>query len=382
MIRLKRNTIFHILIVLLTFFTVVTPTDSLGVKKVLLILTITYGLLIDRKFSKNIGTVIFLFFAILTLIIISLFNGSTLGTSLSVLYPFLYVLVGIMAADTMVDFEKIFSDVLIFLSIVIITTAALDMLHLVLVPNNILMTYISLWGEGQISTSEDAIFHYVIFLNGSPLILYNVAKFGFNKRYGLLLISVLGLFFSGTRANIYMALIILVVALLFAFKNMLLVIFTVLIGLPTVEFFRLQIQSINEAKSGGDYARELKLEVIQSELGNSVRNWVFGKGLGSYYYGPEKRVFNLIQYGYINTSEWSYMELIRQAGIIGLVIVMIIILRPLIILFFQKQYYVVVGVLAYLVVATVDPFLITSTGFILYAVTYYLSKREYIELVG
>ncbi|MDI6544829.1 hypothetical protein QMA57_04970 [Leuconostoc suionicum] len=376
MIRLKTSSLFHKLIVLLTFFTIMTPADSLGVKKILLFLTITYGLLIDRKFSKHIKTVIFLFLGLMTLILFSLFNGSSLGASLSIIYPFIYILVGLMSADMKVAFENIFSKILLFLSLIIVGTAILDMAHLVSISSNSLMNYIIMLGEGQISVSNDAIFHYVIFLNGSPLILYNVAKYGFKQKYMLLIISVLGLFFSGTRANIYMALVILVIVVLFALKNLLISIFTILIGASTFELFKLKSQSINQAKSGGDYARELKLEVIQSELGSNIRNWMFGKGLGSYYYGPEKRIFNVIQYGYVNTSEWSYMELIRQAGVIGLVIVMIIIVKPLITLLSQRQYYPVVGVVSYLIVATVDPFLITSTGFILYAVTYYLCKRK------
>ncbi|MBS1008510.1 hypothetical protein [Leuconostoc suionicum] len=374
MIKIKTTLIFGILAVFLVLSTVVTPTDSLGIKKILLVLTILCGIIIDRSFFQNIKLIGSLAVAVLALIVFSLFNGSSFGASITVLYPIVYIFVGIISADIGIDFEKIFSRVVICLSLIITVTALLDMFHLLTIENNPVMNYISTTGEGQISTSSDAIFHYVIFLNGSPLILYNVAKFGFQRKYKLLLVSVLGLFFSGTRANIYMAIIILLIIIIFSLKNLLLSILVFLASLFGVEFLKYKNDSINQAKASGDMVRELKLESIKTELGNNFYNWNFGKGLGSYYYGPEQQVFNIVQYGYINTSEWSYMELIRQGGIFGLIIILVIIIKPLVTLLRHKVYYAVIGLVSYLIVATVDPFLITSTGFILYSVMYYLSK--------
>lgn len=376
---MKKNKLiycFQVLVTVLVFFTLLTPTDSLGFKKYSLFITLIFGIILDRKVLSHYKIIIGLTLSFLLLSIISVFNGTSFGGAVSVLYPIVYIFIGLICIDLDINFEKIFSNILIILSLIIVVSALLDMTHLVEIFSNPLVNYISNLGEGQISISSDAIFHYVIFLNGSPLILYNVSKFGFQKYYAGLILSVLALFFSGTRANIYMAIVIVVIIVLIKNKNILLKILLFLTASIFYEFFQIKNNSINQAKSGGDFAREMKLEVIKSELGNSGQTWFFGKGLGSYYYGPVTRVFNTLQYGYINTSEWSYMEVIRQTGLLGLVIFMTIICMPILKLSKKKNYYPVLGGAAYLIVAIVDPFLITSTGFILYSVLYYLNYRK------
>lgn len=355
------------LVVFLTFFTILTPRDMLGLKKFFLGLTLLF----------NFGTIIcgvkrnpaIFYFAIvlptLMFFLTSLVSGLWVE-AISYLYPFVYVLLVFPILKFDINIEKITLYVGKIMAIVIVLSCFLDLFSIMDIYSNPLLIWLNSNGEAKISKSAYAMFYYVIFFNASPILFFNLVHYIQKKSKLNIALIFMALLFTGTRINIILGTAILIYAILFytnkaTFKIVFLlaIIFTVLFFGNDILF---RINQLFEVKSGGDSVRLGTITSIINALNSEKLYWLTGMGFGSTYY-------NVGRFAYVATSELSYLEFVREIGILFSVVVFSFLLYPLIKLY-RKDKFSFLFYASYLFAGAFEPFIFTSTGFFVIMLMY------------
>ncbi|MGC6769605.1 O-antigen ligase family protein [Enterococcus sp. LJL51] len=374
-IRFGKRSIQKLLISLFLFFAVFTPADSLNLKLFFfsIILLINISLFLD--FYRKKENLYLLFYTLIfpaILFIVSLILTGNFSDTLKYFYVFTYLLLIPIVERYKIDYIKIFMNCLNIISLTIVLSSLLDLLGILSIYVNPLLQFLSTNGEAQISLSMYAIFKYVLFLKGSPLLIISLCYYTWHYRLGWATVSFLGLILSGTRANIYMALMaIVVLAFINNRSRWLKPIFLIVLILIVILFggnFIDKVETINWAKSTGDSIRELNAQSILLSMKSNPLSYFIGNGAMSAYYG-------LGRGEYLMTSELSYLELFRQTGLLGIIPFGLFLLRPLATFVVKKNSWLLIGYSFYLIKCVFDPFLFTSTGFLLYVLVYYEMRR-------
>jgi len=193
----------------------------------------------------------------------------------------------------------------------------------------------------------------------------------------------LGLFFSGTRANMLSGILIVVFFILFYllyYKKALLsfiftLSFTSLFGVVLVLQLLSEINHSNIVKTG-------HLESSMSLFSeNPLRFLLVGTGPGSMFYTTG---FDEVTV----QTELTYLELIRNYGLIFTLLFIFIFCIPFLNIINNNKYdkllkfSLFIGYLSYLFIAGTNPLLISSTGFIVIAIMFYNSQNNILEEMG
>ncbi|WP_462400499.1 hypothetical protein [Lacticaseibacillus pantheris] len=361
------------LISIMSLFAILTPAGSgtsvnfkvllLGAIILLNLFTII-GYFLNGENLAN--TLLFVFFPLVLLIISS--TQVEISKVLASDYVFLYMWVLPVLIRYNINFQRIFLFAIKITAALIVISAFLDKFGGVGVYSNPILTFLDTSGNAQVSVSANAIFGYVIFLNASPLILILLVQSLSAKNFLYSVLAVLGLFFSGTRANIYMAIVVTVLFLIFYVKSPVIrlgvIMIIALVGLRFGSDFMQRVRSINDAKINGDSIRNETVPAIFDSMRQNPLSYFVGNGLGSSYYSAARG-------GVTQGSEWSYFELVRQMGVAGAGVFALILLRPLQLLKSRETMWLGWSYVGYLVIAVTEPFIFTSTGFLLYLFLYY-----------
>lgn len=358
------------------FFAIMMPSDVYNVKLILLAILLIINLpdIIDFFLRhQNLKITLIILVIPIFLSIISIINTGMVVSTIKYYYVYSYIFIIPILIKYQIDYRKIFFSILFIMSLIIVISALLDMTSLITLQDNLLLQFLNNNGDAKISKSTNAIFYYVIFFNASPLLIvlnnYNLYK----KKWFFLAISQLSILFTGTRANIYLSLTMLLIYILFFEKSIIIKIFTSLVAilfmLLFLDKFMFRIELINDAKAHGDLIRSLTKEsIIINIKENAPQSYIFGTGAASEYFSYGRNEI-------VSFSELSYWELFRQSGILGFTNFVLMISLPFNKLIKTKKYWLLISLISYLFVSMVDPFLFTSTGFILYSYVYY----EYIK---
>lgn len=374
-LKFKGFLTYYIFLVFI-FFSIFTPADTFGLKKITFSLILILNFNIVLRFFQKKKNFYYLFNIVifpLILLTFSIFLTGSIVYPIRSLYIYIFLCIIPIVEEYDINFNKVFSNMCLLLSLLIIILVLIDLIGRSDVRSLSIVKFLNASGEAQISISDYAIFKFVIFLYGSPLILPAFCYFFYNGELLKSLICILGIFLSGTRGNIFAGCIAFVVLLLFNKKYkyrffIFLFIFFVFIVF-FYETFVSKIETINWAKSAGDSVRSLNKESIQFEVLKSPFKFLFGSGLGSYYYASGNGRM-------LSTSELSYWEFFRQVGLFGFIPVIFFLIHPIKKLLFSKQFFwVFVSYTLYLCKSYVDPFLFTSTGFIFLSLVYYNYRK-------
>lgn len=364
--------ITKLLVVVLIFVTIFFPSDLFGMKKISLILILVINFPIILSFfllKKNIKYLFLIVLSPILLYLISLLTYFNPIENLKYFYVYSYLWIVPVFIEFDIDFKKYFMLSLNLMTFIILISVVLDVTTIYNVHNNLILNYLNDSGNAKISTSTNAIFHYVLFFNTSPLLIVLMLYQVNTKKYFMSILTLLALFFTGTRANIYTAVICFIVYYLFYEKSILKKCTVFLISILSLFVFKEglleRIWRINDAKSYGDEIRRLTMYSIKEDIqtGNLFHK-IFGKG-------PSKPYFNYGRMEISQFSELSYMELLRQIGYFGSFLFLILICDFFVRLMKNKKYWLAISLGSYLTTAIVDPFLFTSTGFILYSLCYF-----------
>lgn len=369
------------MVVFFLFFALVTPADSLKLKLLSFVCVIFFNINKILAFltkKKNLFYTFYMIFFPVILFILSSFNNQNWVEMIKFFYVFSYLLLIPICESRGINLLKYFIYILNIISYIIVISALLDKIGLLGINNNPILMFLNNAGEAQISVSPYAIFHYVIFLNASPLVLISFSYYLFQKKYAFAGLNFLALILSGTRANIYLGIVMILLYVLFdksirLFKPLLVLGLTMLIILYGSSFYE-KVTIINWAKSQGDEIRTLNLESIKIAMNNSWQNYIFGMGARTSYFSYARNEL-------INESELSYIELLRQIGLIGLIPLIAFLIKPIYRLITDRRFiWLALSFSLYLFKCYFDPFLFTSTGFILIAVVYFEYRKSLTEV--
>jgi hypothetical protein len=230
--------------------------------------------------------------------------------------------------------------------------------------------------------------YYLVFFRTSPIsvISLSVALFLlFSKRkvkyflHGC--IFFLCLFFSGTRANILSGVLIVVFLTLFYllyYKNSL-VIFIFTFFSASLMGMMLVMRLLTDETSGSSRVKAGHIESTLLLFSETPFRFLFvGTGPGSTFYTIG---FDEITH----MTELTYLELIRNYGLIFTLLIVLLLCVPFINIINNKQYdkflkiSLFLGYLAYLFIAGTNPLLIGSTGFVVVAVMFYISRKNILK---
>lgn len=396
MIGIKRydELIGEFLVLLLTISIVLDPTDQwFHLKVPLFILCFFYNLKSKQLSSIWIPIVFFIVFFVTYLF--QKFNYFVLVNLAAVratfkTFLFSLLVVGITNKNKTKLFKAFFVVVLfqssfcVFLSLLLRINYQLATRIISLIPNT---TYGYDYNFMVTQRSFIGIELFGIYYKTSPLatlaLAFSSYIFLFYKKKQYLiysLIFILFLFFSSTRANVLAALIIpsfMIVYFLIIKKRFVLaeLILIILMGLALILFLKF-------VSDKGDFSLNIKAlhrmsykEIFQA---NPLRYVFVGEGPGSLF-------FTKAVNEYWTNTELSYYDLIRNYGLVFSIIIMLVFLFPLLkyCILKNKALYISVsfGYIVYLLIAATNPYLLSSTGFFMYTIVFYISKIDPIKEV-
>lgn len=220
----------------------------------------------------------------------------------------------------------------------------------------------------------------VLLLSYSLYLLFKTHKKKYFIHSSLFMANLL---FSGTRANILSALLIVCFIFLFHlyFDKKSIFFFPVLTFLciaGALILIFLLITTKDASASVKDLHMESEWDLF---LSNPIRTFFVGYGPGSMFYTKGWKMFT-------SQTEVSYMELIRNYGFFGAAGIIFMFLYPFILMFKNKKYEPMLklslslGYLAYLFIAGTNPFLNCATGYLTMSIFYYMANTDITKETG
>lgn len=181
----------------------------------------------------------------------------------------------------------------------------------------------------------------------------------------ILLINCLGMFFAGTRNNMAVA-IFLPITIIFLNSKRKALIGSFFIG--CIVFFSVgYINEIQILLSPQEVSNEAKLGFVKDyfEIFKNPVDLIFGQGLGAYHFWSASR-------GYFYITELTYLEIIRNFGLIMGMIMMMLLLFPVMYAYFVRKSFtekhIIVGYFFYLIMCISNPLFFSSLGMLILSI--------------
>lgn len=369
----------HILTTIFVFFAVITPADSLGLKisSFILILFLNIDVIVKKSFERKFRLVGFhVFIFPLILLVLSILMGGTLYLTISNIYMATYAGIIIVIFNNKINYERKLLNTLLIASLIIVFIASFDLLRILDLYDNSLAMYLHNSSEAMIGKSPQYWSYYVIFLKASPLILILLGNALHERNYKVAALATAALFLSGTRANLFAALI-LIATYVVNIKDkkikieknikVMLVALPLLILLLFYERIYGYISYIFLSKASSDLNKLGDLNEIISTFIRYPLAIITGTGFGTD-----------SKFGIINgTSELALFDLWRKNGLIGLTIFLYFVLKPIRSLWrdrINRKY--IYMYLSYLLVAMTNPLFFSSTAYIMYIYIYIIYYKN------
>jgi len=302
----------------------------------------------------------------LVLIFMSFVNNQNMYNAISGAYSasLILLVIPIIRLEISDEYKKIFEYVLFGGVVFTDVLALLDILRIYdLNQASAFRTFYYDMGIGYMGKSVAYSSYYRIFLKTSPLFIFLLDVFWNDRKWIKLYITFIAIYFSGTRANIIVAVIYIIWRLLFkVFKNkrnqlfVAIFVICVIIGISGNIFDVLEQMMTTSGSVASDAIRSGQFKGLMEEI-KKPTTFLFGTGFGTKFfdYGRAREISGV---------ELSYFDLLRQIGIIMFIPLMNFIFKPLwnkkIDMSFKISY------LGYLAIAFTNPLLFTSTAYLAY----------------
>ncbi len=364
----KRIDILRILVAVSVVYCILFPADKLNIKEIIIVITLLFYLL-DNRDNLRISKFIFGYGIVFPIILVSysILRGTSLGSTLSYGYVWIYLLLLPAITKYKIDIKKPFFFATYIVSLIIDFIMIADVLGVFTIYSNPVSTFFMDMDELQgLGKGVLATFGYSIYYKSCPLILVTYGYMIYKKKYMLCLPLLLSMLACGTRANFLMSVFITVAVPILCFdkksKKMLFVLIIFGVGIYLLPEIYDKLVALNSLKY--DRSESVKFSDMQTIFGllsNNLFNLLFGLGVGSSFYS--------VRGSYMTTFELSYIDYLRQVGLVGISFFCVFILRPVKKLF-TNQRWLLIGYISYLAVAFTNPLLVTSTSFMLYLLVY------------
>ncbi|MCR5685715.1 MAG: hypothetical protein K6G81_09920 [Lachnospiraceae bacterium] len=371
----------YLLLLTFTVNTVFLPYDTFGLKKGSLILL----LIINAReifFCEN-RKAILIFGLVLTSINIAVSILSTLNIVGEVMAGYMgYILLLYPVIEKhKIDYERMLEYTLLALAVVMVGIMVLDLSKIYPIAQNSLVQWMNetenatLFGIGAASISG-----YGLFFKTAPMFAMGIAIAAERRNFFGFLIMAAAMLISGTRADFLVGL---CVALFCIVKRKnaastsitALLVFSVAVFIVIDGRFIERVNYVFTSKNHNDLIRSGLITATMDGWKYDPLSFFTGSGFTS-------KIYDRIRDQYMDITEVSYWNLLRQVGLVPFIATMIAFLYPAGQLFVRKEHlYVIVGLIGYLLIAYTNPLLYSSTGFAILLYMYYLWYREEQETV-
>lgn len=374
---IQLKSIVSFLFFVLVFNVLLLPNDTFNIKMMSLFLLLCISV-VNIRIEYKYELLIFLCGLILPVITImmSIIETGEIYGNISYGYVGTILLLYFSIKRYKVDLVRIFIICATILAIVEFLVFILNITNVV----NLFSNPIALWfektnnalmGEGL----EHTVFGSLFYIKSASVLLileaYSISK----KNYFLLIITCIGLFCTGTRANVFLMIFVLVIFFIKMIDNIqlkILSMFILLIGVMYVLFGTTVLNGIEEIfvrKSGDDSIRNGHLISLISYWRTHFPEFLMGAG----YTG---RFFSSGVNEYVSQIELSYLNILFQIGIFWSIPFYALLVYPFLKIkkmnesSYKIEQALIMGYFCYLLVCVVDPFLYNSTGIFVILLTY------------
>lgn len=345
------------------------PADVLNIKEILFTIPVALYFLFVSE-SVIVPRYIFAYgiiYPILT-IVYSCIRGNEVSSVISYGYEWFILLLVLVTVACRVDLKKIFFAATYFIALIIDVVFIFDFLGIIPLGSNPISVFFSNMNEFQgLGKGIFSTFGYSIYYRSCALVLVTYSYLLYKRNYVLCVPIVLSMLVCGSRANFLMAAFIsAAVPLLCTKKPSKKVIVVVLLTVVAFAFLPALLEkmmALNDLKF--ERSESIKItdaKVIFSNANSNFLNLLLGTGVGSSFYSPRGVE--------MKTTELSYIDYFRQAGIFGIIILAAFLIKPVKWLF-NNERWLLIGYVCYLIVAGTNPLLVTSTSFMLYVLVYH-----------
>lgn len=365
-------------LIIFLFISIFFPNDIYAIKKIsfILIIFINIKLILEEMLKpKNIIITFFGFLFPTVLICTSFFITNNLSLVISRGFAFYIIILVFIINRRNIDIGSKIIKILNIQVIFILALVILDMIGIMSINNSPIRDFIYKHDIGYIGKSINYPFYYKVFFKTSPLLI--IALFNnFNKKNkSMFLATCIAILLTGARANVafsFLTLLLYYINLNHKKISMLkLTIILIISTILSVTLFIFMPKIIDIFIIKGYESDLVRIGHIKGVLEVWEKNpitFITGTGLGSYFFS--------YSVGYANSIEIPYIDLIRQVGIINFSVYMIFIIYPIILKktsSYKKYLYV-----GYLLIASTNPLLISSTGYLIYTYMYVgINNRKY-----
>lgn len=384
-IIIKRNqydkgmTLGTLIVIVLEFIFVFSalfmPTDNYNIKKIFFVLIIIVCMpSVIRK--MKISQFAFLDFMsigfplVFILISVLCFNNS-FNAAFTIGHCGIYFLLFFAISDDKYEYQQV---VLTVLKIEVLITFISGLLHysgLVPIQNNTIFQFLrstsnAMVGSGYYWTS----FGLMAWLKSSPLFILLLSDCLQKKKYLWAVITCAGIYFSGSRANVF-TMIILVFAYAIMYHpqtkaEIILKTFIIAVILGGMIFMlpkmALSFSDIMTRRSRNDIVRTGYFSDLISLYKEKPLSIIWGTGFGSElyvsYYGEYRRIIEL-----------SFIDILRQIGLIGMIPFLYFIFFPVKSIALKSEWTAFAYIL-YIIIAATNPLLYSSTAYVVYIYAY------------
>lgn len=378
-LKIGRNFLNSLMLVILVIICLVFPNDILGLKKItfILLLLINFSVIFKSIRQSNVISVYGLIFPLVLWGYSFFLMGDIITPFLRVFCCFMLLLL-YPILNYKIDYQRIIlktSWIIVFITLAILI---MDLVGIIDVnSSNLIHDFFYEHEIGMMGKSSIYSGYYKIFMKASPILtftLFNAAK---RRKYFQIILVLLTLLVSGTRANMLIPIGMLIVCYVISEKKKKNYV------LKTVMVFLLIIVAIIMAND--IWSNFYQIFIAKGVTSDGVRmgHWkglleqykrnpilvVSGTGMGSNFYS-----YGLNEY--TSSIELPYLDMFRQMGMIFFIAFMIFILKPL----FSRNIdlYMKCAYCAYLLIAATNPLLFSSTAFLVYIFLY----QQYYEKAG
>ena len=359
-----RDILTAVLLILFACNVVFLPADNFGLKKASFFLLVFANLDRLTKLQTNDELFAGIFgFGLTTYCICKsvLLNGDIAG---DIGYGFAgyILLLYIIIKKSKMPLVHIMMNLLAVMALMITISGVLDQTGILSVYYNKPLMWMYHNNNALVGSTPDLPIGISIFLFASPLLLLAIPWFISRHMWAQAFITIVAVVFSGTRANILMGLAIAFVSLVLASNKPHVKYLLCIIGglLLIYIVFRYNIIGLIgrmfEKKVTSDSIRSLEFQSIMQVWKDEPLRLISGQGFSTPFYNTATQTFTV-------SVEWSYINLLRQIGVIPFLLMMLMFLAPAINAIKEnKNIIIAVGYIGYLAVAATNPLLYTSTG--------------------
>lgn len=366
----KNVRVSDVLTLIFVFACVLLPADMYNIKigSILFMFIVS---LVDKSFSRfdecDNRIVCYGFVLPMYYLLVSLrFSDSGVVEIVKAVYPGFMLIICFFTRKRQQSFKKWLLAALKIEAVLIVFMVITDMLHVWDIETSPLFWFHNS-GNAMMGKGSQFFTYYMVFFKTSPLLFVLLFDSLKNSRAVWTILSFAAIIFSGTRANVFMCVVCLLLYAIFfqsdknkRYTSLIICLAIAFIGFKPISSY---VVKVFTNKASSDAIRSGHIQGLLNLWAQDPKALLLGSGFCSSFY-------SLGRNDYVSTIEQAYWDLIFKVGVVGFIPFLCMLIAPLKNLIKKGAYEVLIPYLAFLVITYTNPFLYSSTGYLLLIFVY------------